>query len=109
MKTKLTILSLVVTAFVTLALTNFEAQEKTPGTHATVVFRSSSQVIVVYYGSGMDKQETAIKKGETAQDIILDKLNDLSAKGYEIVSTTSHSVGAGNSIYLEFYYTLRKR
>jgi hypothetical protein len=117
MKKTLTILSVVFIALITLALTNIDHQDTTP-TYATVAYSTEGKSVFIYYGSQASREEIAINRGENPNIRIVDVLNDLSKKGFEVVSSNSHAFNlnlnrettgssyAGN--YIEFYYTLKK-
>lgn len=115
---KATILTAILSAcFVALALTTRNEQDSAP-TYATVAYSSAAKFVYVYYGKDQ-KEEIEVKRNDNPNQKILDVLNNLSSKGFELVSSSSHSfnlnlnkpqaviMSEGN--YTELYYTLRKK
>jgi hypothetical protein len=117
MKKTLTILSIVLIALITLALTSFDHQDTTP-TYATITYSTTGKSVFIYYGDQTAQEEVVIMKGENVNNKIVDILNDLSKKGFEIVTSNTHAfnlnlnkeqIGRTNEgNFIEFYYTLKK-
>ena len=109
MKRIIIVLSLVFAALMTLAFTSKEEQDNNPATYATIYYstqtRQSQNTIVIYYG-GVSVEKVTVKANEDFDNRIVDTLNDLGKKGFELVSTDIQRVAGEN--FSEFRYTLRK-
>jgi hypothetical protein len=106
MKKTLTIVSLVLTVIAVLAFSSFDNQDNTAPTYAIVHGMMAGKSIFVYYGSQTRTEEIPIQKGEDASIKIVDVLNDLSKKGFELVSSSTHAYGQGQ--FTVYDYTLKK-
>ena len=109
MKNTLIVLSLALTALMALAFTNHVEQDSNSATYATIFYtnqtRQLQNTIVIYYG-GQRIEKVTVKANEEWEDRIIDTLNDLSKKGFELVSTDIQRVAGEN--FSEFRYTLKK-
>ncbi len=110
MKKNLLISSLILIAILTMALINLN-EDQNKSSYARIVYAESGESIYIFYGEAKPKEEIEIKKGENRNDKIIDILNDLSDKGYELVSSNTngfYSTRTDRST-IEFYYTLKKK
>jgi hypothetical protein len=113
MKKYILIFALVIVCLFTLALKSIDAQPKKV-TYAIITNSSSSNSIYIHYGAATPKEEIVIKRKENVHDKMVDVLNDLERKGYELISADTHAYVPNNQTTIidnsvsVMTYTMRK-
>lgn len=110
MKKYIILASLTVIATLTLALTTFD-QEPAKSSYVTVTCTTKSRTLEIFYGASKAVELVQFTKNDYLNDKVIDVLNDLENKGYQLVNFTSNTVSdnQGNYDYTNFQYTLRKK
>ena len=88
MKNILITLAIVLLALIMLAMTTRNDQDNKPATYATVIANVEGNTILIHFG-GMKFETVKVKFGDMLYDKLVDTLNDLSGKGYEVISACS--------------------
>lgn len=108
MKNKLLISAFVLVASIELAFTT-KNEQSSHVTYATIFYslqtRQTQNTILIYYG-GQSIEKVPVKANEEWEDRIIDTLNELSKKGFELVATDIQRVAGEN--FTEYRYTLKK-
>jgi hypothetical protein len=114
MKKYVLIFSVLLIAFVTLALKSVHRDPKKVS-YVIITHDSSTSSIYFYYGAEKPREEIELKKKEYVYDRMVDILNNLESKGYEFVSSEAHAYSPANksdSIIdyskVEITYTMKK-
>ena len=88
MKKIIITLAIISSALIMLSMTTRSNQDNKPATYATVIANVEGNSILIHYG-GMKFETVKVKFSELFYDKVVDTLNDLSSKGYEVVSSSS--------------------
>ena len=104
-------LFIAVIVFVAIASWGFNNEEQEPAKPQYVMVSCSTtrNTIIIYSGSTKTQEMLEFRKGLNFQDKIMDALNTLGERGYDLVSSNTHIIpsGSGAYSYTEFYYTLK--